>query len=149
MAYSIEAFVCSNENSNLLKLSLPYFSLPQDFVLIPMNKALREKFEISVLPLLEGNKGDLATLCNFGFSLSDGARAAYIEAEFFGGEGMQVSMVFENGKIISDAVVSKNAINLALQFLGVTKSSSFDEFETLGLGKHRDTEQWINVSKND
>ena len=149
MAYLIQAFVSSSKNPNLLKLSIPCFSLAQDFVLVPTNKVIREKFEISALPLLEGNNNNLTVLCNFGFSLSGGAKVAYSEAELFGGGGMQASMVFENGKIIPDAIVSKNAINLALQYLGVAKASSPDEFDALGLGKYRNTEQWIDNSKNE
>jgi hypothetical protein len=107
---------------------------------------LREKFGISFLPLLEGNKNDHQALCSFGFSVSEGTKVAYIEAEFFGGEGTQSSMVFENGTIVSDFIVSANAINLALQYLGVARLSFLDEFEALGLGRCRNTEQWLDAS---
>jgi len=38
--------------------------------------------------------------------------------------------------------VSQFAINEALRALGVKASGMFDEFEAVGLGQHRDTDEW-------
>ena len=35
------------------------------------------------------------------------------------------------------------AINIALRKLGVLRGGSHDEFDAVGLGKHRDNESWI------
>jgi hypothetical protein len=145
MAYSIQAFITGSTNPNLPRLTLPAVALSQDFILVPITKMLQEKYGISFLPLLEGNNNDHQALCNLGYSVSDGTKVAYIEAEFFGGEGTQSSMIFENGNIVSDSIVSANAINLALQHLGVARLSFPDEFDALGLGRCRDTEQWLNA----
>lgn len=143
MAYSIQAFINEFQNSNLLKMDIPTVSLEQNFIMLPVNKMVREKFRISTLPLLEEKDNEISVISSFGCSISKGVKVAYIEAEFFGGVGMQASIVFENEKIVSEPQVSKNAINLALQYLRVSKLNFFDEFDALGLGKYRHTEEWI------
>jgi hypothetical protein len=35
------------------------------------------------------------------------------------------------------------AINIALRKLGVLRGDGHDEFDAIGLGKHRDNESWI------
>jgi hypothetical protein len=68
---------------------------------------------------------------------------AYIEAEFFGGTGAQVNILFQHGASVAGVAVGPREINRALQFLGVAASPGRDEFDTVGLGKHRDTEDWV------
>lgn len=143
MAYSIQAFITEFQNSNLLKMDIPIVSLEQNLIMVPVNKVVREKFHISTLPLLEEKDNENSAISYFGCSISKGVKVAYIEAEFFGGVGMQASIVFDNEKIISEPQVSKNAINLALQYLGVSRLNFFDEFDALGLGKYRNTEEWV------
>lgn len=72
------------------------------------------------------------------------APIAYIEAEYFGGTGTQYAVSFgikNSRKIYS----SQSAINLALRDIGykIHNSASHDEFEDIGLKRHRDTEDWI------
>lgn len=148
MAYLIQAFISKDGNPNLLPLSIPYLALVQGFVLAPVNKNFRDRFNLSIFPLLEGDNTGLLALSSVGCLVSENAKVAYIEAEFFGGDGMQASMVFENGKITLDKTVSRNAINSALHYLGVEKLTYIDEFEALRLGKYRNTEQWI-TTKNE
>lgn len=67
-------------------------------------------------------------------TLSQNGTVAYIEAEFFGGDGSQAHTIFEQGKQIIPPVISVDAINQALRFLGVNKGSAYDEFDAVGLG---------------
>jgi hypothetical protein len=95
-------------------------------------------------------------------SIEDWARAesvhfpiCWIETEYFGGLGTQAAVVWANGNIAlgplptrssstdDQCTTSNNAINCALRMLGVVRSGSSDEFDTLGLGQHRSNESWL------
>jgi len=83
---------------------------------------------------------ELDELCRF---LSQSGKAAYVEAEFFGGDGTQACALYENGLPLSEPLVDDEAINHALRWLGVKRSGEYDEFLVAGLGMHRDTEDWL------
>jgi hypothetical protein len=68
---------------------------------------------------------------------------AYVEAQFFGGAGTQAGVGWRDGQIAHGPVMARDAINQALRFLGVTANDGKDEFDTVGLGKHRSTEEWF------
>ena len=142
--YLLQAFISKDEKSDSLKMDIPFVSLEQGFLIFPVNKVVREKLNIPISPLIEGNDNGISIISSFGCSVSNKIKVAYVEAEFFGGRGMQASVIFENEKIVSEPKLSINAINLALQYLGVSKLNFFDEFDALGLGKYRDTEKWTN-----
>lgn len=81
----------------------------------------------------------------FARHLSRRGLVAYVEATFTGGYGGHATMMWENGKRFGD--VGKD-INPILQRLGVISGPGFDEFDTLGLGRHRSTKQWLSVGAN-
>jgi hypothetical protein len=75
---------------------------------------------------------------------------AYIETEYFGGTGVQAAIMWDGGSVqfgptqTSGAVpLSNGAINIALRRLGVPRGNSLDEFDALGLGIHRDNDDWL------
>jgi hypothetical protein len=83
--------------------------------------------------------------------------SAYIEAEFWGGTGMQASIVFAAGQIVDGPVISSAAINFALRnmvtddersiaFLGMPVSAGKDPFDMVGLGRHRSVSGWLRES---
>jgi hypothetical protein len=67
---------------------------------------------------------------------------AYVEAEFFGGAGHQSAVGFRDGATVLGPVAGRDAINQALRFLGVTPAGKQDEFDTVGLFRHRSTDAW-------
>ena len=67
---------------------------------------------------------------------------AYVEAEFFGGAGHQSAVGFRDGAVALPPVAARDAINQALRFLGVQPAGKQDEFDTVGLFRHRSTEAW-------
>lgn len=67
---------------------------------------------------------------------------AYVEAEFFGGAGHQSAVAFQDGAVAFGPVAARDAINQALRFLGVSPAGKQDEFDTVGLFRHRSTEAW-------
>lgn len=75
--------------------------------------------------------------------LSVVAPVAYIEAEFFGGTGGQSAVVWSRGSRVLGPLHSQDAINGTLRFLGVRADGAHDEFDAVGLGRHRDTADWI------
>ena len=77
---------------------------------------------------------------------------AYLEADYFGGVGTQAAAVWDGGSLafgpefIGEAgpvPVSGTPISRALARLGVTRGNHYDEFEAAGLGRERDTEDWL------
>jgi hypothetical protein len=70
----------------------------------------------------------------------------YIGAEFFGGEGNQCAVLYEAGQPVLGPLIGSDALNRALAALGVGRAANRDEFETIGLGKHRFTDRWISQS---
>lgn len=59
---------------------------------------------------------------------------AIIATGYFGGTGNQFATVYKNETLISEAIVR---INQALQYLGVVRTATLDEFDTVGLGAIR------------
>ena len=124
--------------------------LSQNFGLVPLTDDLSddlvelideldipyEEFEYlnqSVVELLE----DVSSL----------GKVSYIETDYFGGDGGQSSIIWENGKVIYGPILSSNnnttPINDALKILGVRVVERNDEFDEVGLGKYRSTEKWF------
>ena len=68
----------------------------------------------------------------------------YAEAEFFGGAGGQRAALWVAGRLAWGPVSEGEGspISLLLRKLGVTRGTHHDEFDALGLGRHRDTEDW-------
>lgn len=54
-------------------------------------------------------------------------------------------MVWTNGEIVYKESRGSDAINQALKHLGVKKDDPKDEFDTVGLGRKRNTEKWIEI----
>ncbi|MGW6390311.1 hypothetical protein ACWFR1_07350 [Streptomyces sp. NPDC055103] len=76
---------------------------------------------------------------------------AYVEAEYFGGVGEQRAAVWADGALVLgplDEPTKKrfsrtvSPISQALGRLGARRSLGEDEFEAVGLDRHRDNEGW-------
>ncbi|MER6666309.1 hypothetical protein ABT256_17340 [Amycolatopsis japonica] len=57
---------------------------------------------------------------------SEHGAVAYVEAEYFGGAGTQFAQVWEGGETILGPLY-------------------FDEFDAVGLGRHRSTDEWLSA----
>jgi hypothetical protein len=82
---------------------------------------------------------------------------AYVEADFFGGTGQQAAVLWEHGEVAVGPLVdpepsklftrrplSESPFNQVLRRIGVSVArGQLDEFDTVGLGRHRDTEDWL------
>jgi hypothetical protein len=77
---------------------------------------------------------------------------AYVEADYSGGVGEQSVEVWDSGKVVLDHLhlaakapvpAAGTPIAQALRRLGVAKGDYHDEFDAVGLGRHRDTDDWL------
>ena len=73
---------------------------------------------------------------------SEEAPLAYVEAGYFGGQGMQMAIAWDQGDMAMEPTERNNPINQALRLLGVKAIPPDDEFDTVGLGRHRRTARW-------
>jgi hypothetical protein len=76
---------------------------------------------------------------------SVGGTIMYFETEYFGGRGSQGAVVFQNSTVVLGPKSAEHGpINEALSYLGVrVVAPAHDEFETVGLHRHRHTEDWL------
>jgi hypothetical protein len=72
----------------------------------------------------------------------------YFETEYFGGMGGQGAAVFQDGEVTFGPQWGQiGTINQALRLLGVrVEPPADDEFDTVGLGRYRRTERWLEQS---
>ncbi|MEU6226178.1 hypothetical protein [Streptomyces sp. NPDC047042] len=77
---------------------------------------------------------------------------AYVEAEYFGGVGTQRAAVWAEGLLALGPVDtpargrlfrSISPISQALRQLGAVRALGEDEFDAVGLARHRDNDGWI------
>jgi hypothetical protein len=147
--YEITAQAARGARSTAVKL-------PQGYGLLPITS--------HVLDHLGGD--DIRPFGEALWSLSSGLDAlarrislagdiAYLEAEIFGGTGTQAMVLWRGGGVCLGPVTTEFTatapdpsssqhwpFNQALRELGVDRGDSFDEFDALGLGRCRHTEEW-------
>lgn len=76
---------------------------------------------------------------------ANGDCVASVTADYFGGEGEQSAGWFASDMIeVLDN--EYGAINTVLARLGVVRSEGTDEFDTVGLGRHRDND-WMPMAQ--
>lgn len=80
---------------------------------------------------------------------SESGAILYFETEYFGGTGAQGAAVFSKGSLVFGPKSAESGpINEALRVLGVKVTPpAFDEFEAIGLNRHRHTEDWLEISE--
>jgi hypothetical protein len=95
-------------------------------------------------------------------SISADRAVVYIHSETFGGPGTRQAIAFRFGKLLYGPAATSdieadlepgyhlawghnNAVNSGLRAIGVVASDDLDEYETIGLTKHRTTEEWLLV----
>lgn len=76
-------------------------------------------------------------------ALSAGGTIVYVESEYHGGSGEQQAMAWKDGKVLMAPEESRNAINSALWHLEITSEPGKDRFDTLGLGRERSVDDWL------
>jgi hypothetical protein len=144
MSYTLQALI---GDEFVIRTAVPsdgvVVELPQGKAMVPLSERMRQNHEIPFLPLTdEGVAMVPESIAFIVESMAKSGKVAYVEAEFFGGTGTQACATWDITGRVSQPVVHDNAINAALKFLGVHIEGSHDEFDALGLGRCRDTEEW-------
>ncbi|MYN05396.1 hypothetical protein GTP41_25180 [Pseudoduganella sp. DS3] len=147
MSYSIQSIVALR---GVFPCELPdaleVVELKGGVEMIPLGTIAREFHGIPFLPLTDEGDVELpSALTQLCTQIAMRGDFAYIEAEVFGGAGTQAYVLFSGGKAGSP-IVANDAINYALQLLGVRTGKDSDEFESVGLGRHRETDSWLTHS---
>jgi hypothetical protein len=144
VAYTLQALIADEA---AIKTAAPpdaiVVRLAQGKAMIPISDRMREAHEIPFLPLTdEGAEQVPEGITLIAELIAKTDRTVYVEAEFFGGTGTQAYVAWDREGQASKPVVDASAINAALRFLGVQVGDHHDEFDALGLGLHRATEEW-------
>ena len=101
-----------------------------------------------------------ARVCRLACEMSSDRRVLYVWGETFGGPGTQEAAGWDHGKLVYGPagtgdleadlepgyrVVprSDSAINAGLRMMGVQASPGLDEYATVGLARHRFTDDWL------
>ncbi len=150
--------------------------LRQGLAFVPVTDAFYDEVS-SQVPLAEASRiGEFwklsPNLVELARRISDLTPIAYIETDYFGGRGTQSAAVWSQGRIIfgpektGDGVpleagsinralralgvrlVRGRLIDRALRALGVRTWWPRDEFNSVGLGRYRSNEDWIEVAGN-
>jgi hypothetical protein len=150
MAHTIEVFIMKRSEADLIKNRPQYVhivSLKQDFVLIPLTKDLTNEIShnTETKNVYEQFRNLTKPLEEFARTLSLNGMVAYIETEYFGGEGEQSAILWENKSVILEPLKDTKIgpINLVLKHMGVQVYRAFDEFEALGLVDYRSNSELV------
>lgn len=152
MAHNINGIITSFKYEG----ELPNVILVGKYHLIPLKKRYGSNYSDQIIaPFEELTKENRKILKELSFQ----GKCAYIETEYFGGSGTQMSAIWENGekiegpfisydgiknpKIPENVQVIENSINQALKTIGIYRHEGKDEFDSVGLGKYRSNEKII------
>ncbi|GAB3878027.1 hypothetical protein GCM10029964_028070 [Kibdelosporangium lantanae] len=111
--------------------NLPVADLNRGFALIPLTKAVLAEL------------GDLDPVLE---RWSTRGPVAHVTGETHAGYGSQTARLFDNGRIrfAQEGLAYSGPISMLLHRMGVTGGKlGWDEFDIVGLGRHRRTERWV------
>ena len=144
MAYTIQAIVgYSIEMAKAPSEDLILVQLSCGIGIWPFDSGFQKKRDVRFLPLIEKGTTTLPSLITL--VVADLSKCAYIEAEMFGGNGTQASVLYGRGGQRGNITTAPRAINEALRWLGVRAAYELDEFDTVGLGAVRHTDLWARL----
>jgi hypothetical protein len=158
--YCLEAVIAAEQTLIQLTSAMKgarLVSLGRDLALLPMTRTLTEALTTSdPVPRTDESWKVPAGLGQTLAVWSAHASMAYVEAEFFGGAGEQHAQVWDNGAVVlgplhlgenEQSPPAGTPISQVLRRLGVTKGNHHDEFDAIGLGRCRNTEDWLRLAK--
>lgn len=169
MAYELEALLVRIDGDALNDLLEPHVVLDDHLglALIPITRDVRaarstseEKTEPGFYSLTEG-------IVHWAQGLSRRGQVFYVHTQFFGGVGSQAAVGWKYGERVLDPVFTTNhkseaddwykvvgpedslAISTVLRLLGVESVGNDDEFATVGLGRYRSTDRWVEAAQGE
>lgn len=163
MGYVLEALLAPPTLAEAAAASLPgtgVVRLHERIALVPITEDAAEALspgDRSIISLL--TKEPLpAALTELLRRTSRKGPIAYVEADFFGGTGQQAAVLWEHGEIALGPLIDPDDLvrgspsqwpfNQVLRRMGVPVAPGQpDEFATAGLGRHRETEDWLDEAE--
>jgi hypothetical protein len=132
--------------------------LVQGFSLLPITEDLAKELSVyasqTKAPLTKPIEELSDELHALAIEISYDCPIAYISTCYFGGQGNQNALVWDKGNLLFspttqgyDQVWPNTQISQALRAIGVLAEEGMDEFDTVGLGKHRHTHKWAETQK--
>ncbi len=150
MGYGLEAIVCKEKLSGIITndyTSAKRVRLKDDLFLIPYTDELYDEMnEFNKSEDFEGFGLLNEKLFKYLMIKSVEEPVAYIKADYFGGVGQQSAIMIDKENIILDVRAKDSgygAINLVLKEFGIIRKQNLDEWDTVGLLRHRHTDDWI------
>ncbi|MFJ1754437.1 hypothetical protein [Kitasatospora sp. NPDC088134] len=151
MGYYLEAVVAAEPLLRTAAAGLPgahVVPLRQGLALIPMTDELHDALTDPAAERLRPFR-----LLPHGFqhtlaAWSANGPVAYVEADIFGGTGDRYALAWTAGTLTLGPLTERTptgptTLSLALRHLGATSDGHLDEFDAVGLGRHRRTEDWL------
>jgi hypothetical protein len=122
--------------------------LGEALLLVPVTSALLVSVEAQFPAPARGPsrtcRGLTGPLAQLARSLSAHGPVAYVETDYFGGAGTQAATVWSKGqRVLRRPRAPSGPVNAALRLLGVAGAGLQDEFDTVGLGRYRETGSWL------
>jgi len=152
MGHFVRGFIVLHHHALQVSATEPRLrgvSLAQDFVLFPLTDDLID--ELFPPPHAPGYEdftylcGPLVDLMKF---LSAAGPIVYFETVYHGGTGGQSAVVFEDGRVkIAPLRGEFGPINEALRAVGAVAGRDTDEFDAVGLSRHRYSEDWLDEGR--
>ena len=142
MAYFLEALIFDATDIEIADLTARVVPLWRQLSLLPLTDEVKAaggsvtstNDSVSTLP---------PELESWARRRSKRGPVGYIVAEYFGGCGGQFSLVWWEREIVLGPLRQPDAINQTLRRFGVKAGDGKDEFDTVELGRHRHTDQWV------
>jgi len=78
-------------------------------------------------------------------------RVAYVTADYFGGVGDQWAGGWSGGDLAFEPRPARgepSPISQVLRWLGAARGAAYDEFEAVGLDRHRRTAEWVEAARD-
>ncbi|MEV0719659.1 hypothetical protein [Asanoa sp. NPDC050611] len=122
--------------------------LPHELAMVPMTDALFDALGGSPVLGFEKLPAGFAEVLA---SCSATGPVGYVEADFFGGLGTQRAVLWAAGALAAGPLSLEeeepfgpdgSPISQILRRLGVPRQARQDEFDAVGLGRHRWTDEW-------
>ena len=147
MGYYLEAFICKTADFELLSNAFDKalkVEVGQGLSLIPMTEELFDQIN-SFSPSNAIDRFQYLTeeVESRILSAIGSKHFSYVEAEYHGGQGGQIGIIWKEGRRQQLLAYGQDRINQVLRYFGIVANVGQDEFSTCGFGLHRHTSEWV------
>jgi hypothetical protein len=147
MGYYLQAFICKQSDKGTFVEIFDKavgVDIGQELSLIPMSEDLFDQINnLSSSPSIGKFEYMTENVEQKVLDAIGNKKFAYVEAEYFGGKGGQMAILWNNGRREQLLSFGQDKINQVLKEFGVTANKGQDEFLAIGLGLRKNTSDWI------